>query len=850
MKIRSVLWMLFLAALFLVLALMLIFRLQRQSSVLDAVPDQASGVLYIQSTAKFTQRTLSAAWWHSLTKSDFFKTLSTDIALLDTMLIRSGLSKSLKDCPSALALLETADESAMVYYAQVGNNFPYWDLHEKALPSFGSRFELIKRKTSGYNTFLLLDRQNRRQLSYAFTGGLAIASFNREAFEMALISLDKDKEAGFKAIFREHSSPVADAVALLHPQRLASQLQALFTASWSSAITQTAGAIDQWVVFDLHLRENELMMSGLLEDAAIWKSVDSEARINADSLSRWLPLSTLSFQAWYQKTDDSSATDEFGLSGIVVEGRAAQSGTNLPFVVFVPDEPNRVAEVVFANQPRISSPWDNLWTAPVEAPVLAKGMIKKVKHWQENRVFVTSNGRLYFFSSDLRLLRNYIDTKAKGLSDSDISRLSEAVSNRSGMMLYHQLSKAAGRLAEVSQNRLKFRLARDVNVLHGFESVSVQLSRADRKVYASVLIRSNTNPMGQAIPQWTVKLDAAGAAAPFLFSDEGEGRVIAFDSAGWMYGFSPEGRRLWKRQIGGIPLGNPVVIKYSFLKRPYLLFNTAASVFMMDANGNQAAGFPLQLPSRATSNLTHASEPAPVIYVNCADRRIYAFNLSGKPATNWSPPLLTDISTVPPYAVSSGEAGYVIISSIDGFVKILDENGLERIRLREPLVKAEGADIHLNRTNARGIFLTSGPQGELLFIGSGGVSRIAGPERFSRGHYFFYEDFDADQSPDFMYADGRRVVVFDRFNRNIFDWQLQAEVVQKPYFLHGSANQGIWCFEFPQAGMAAIAANEFGILTFSRLPRGEKYGFGRTDPGGSLMLAAYDSNELILFRLN
>ncbi len=848
MRIKNFLWLLFWALALLGLIMLLLFRLQRETKVLEAIAPQAVGVVYLPTASKFKEHVDYASWWPSLQKAVFFDDLSNDLALLDTMLNMSGLTRSDKDISSAFALLELSDgESGFVFYAGVGRSFPYWDLHEKALPGFDKRFELIKRKTAGYDTFLLIDRRSRRQLNYAFQSGLAIASFNREAFEQALISFNKRIDNNLK--LPEQKAAAADAIIFVHPARLSALLSDLFTGHWTDALSNTAGRLDTWIILDLYVRENELMLNGLLDQHPVFNIVDNDKRLNINILKQVMPINTLSFRSWYQN-DDSLAGSLSDLSGLVVEGMAVVSGSYKPFILFLPERPEAFTAIIYNRQPRIPSVWNGFWAAPVDVDKLAGDIIGNDFNNLRERSFVTSDGRLFLFSSDLLLLRNYIETRGKGLINSDINKLSEAVAAQSGLMLYHQLSKAAGRLAEVSGNALKYRLLRDAAALHGFESVSVQLSRANDKIYLSALVRGNETPVGQAIPLWSARLDAPGAAAPFIFKSEMDGRIIAFDSIGGMYGFSSDGRRLWKRQIGAIPLGEPFLIDYPGLKRPFFLFNTSASVFMVDANGNPAQGFPFVLPSRATSALTYAEKNSYNFYVNCADRRTYAFNLNGKSVAEWTSPLLTDISAIPPTVLTAGEATYVMITTMDGTLKILDNKGLERIRLREPLQNAEGANIYLNRTNARSLFITSGQKGELIFIGSNGINRSPGPEIFSQGHYFHYADFDADQSPDFMYADGRRVVIFDRYNRVIIEGMLPYEIRQKPVFVEGRGNAGIWCFDQARSGHAATVSAESGFLNFFGLPKGEKYGFGRISAAGPLMLAGYEQNGLILFSIN
>jgi len=243
---------------------------------MDSIPANAIGVLHMPDASSFGKRLREASWWSSLEKSDYFGTLSADLALLDTLLHLSGLSQHAGNFDAAVVLLETAGTPHFVFYARVGRAFPYWDLHEKALPVFGSRFELLKRKTAGRHGFLLLDRQNRRQLSYAFLSGLAILSFSREAFEAAVGAMDTPQSDEFKAVARQKGSSSPDAKLFVQPARLGEKLSSFFVPPWTTAISNTAGQLDRWMAVDVHIRENELLINGLLDGGGLFAEVDEQ----------------------------------------------------------------------------------------------------------------------------------------------------------------------------------------------------------------------------------------------------------------------------------------------------------------------------------------------------------------------------------------------------------------------------------------------------------------------------------------------------------------------------------------------------------------------------------------------
>ncbi|MBK9292608.1 MAG: hypothetical protein IPM52_13430 [Bacteroidetes bacterium] len=841
MRLRSLVLFATVLALLAMLVFVLLFRKTEKISLWEAMPDKAVGVFHTPSGSSFAARLAETSWWASLRKAEYFSRLSDDLALLDTLLVQAGLKQEVQHTEAAFVLLELQNTYQFVFYARPGRNFAYWNLHEKALPAFGNRFELIKRKTSRYQTFVLIDRQSRRQMNYGFVRGLAIASFSREAFEAALIALESPPEKQFLELAQKQRNASSDAVLYVRPPLLAGPLEGLFAAAYGKQIGASARLLGPWLALDVHLRQHEIFLSGLLTGTGINELVYSGQHILPDSLAQWLPVGTMSFVASYAGSP---------LSRIRISGKLAGSGSDGHFLLFVPQSPEAVLSEIFSALPMVPSPWNSAWSAPVRADINQMGLQGSGFTAHNQPYFVTTNGRIFLFSGNLMLLRNYLENKQKEITDFSWRAVAGSISQRSDMVLYHQVSKTAGSLSDIVDGQLKFRLMRDAAALHGFESISVQLSKTGSEVYASVLIRGNEIPMGQLIPEWSARLNAPGASAPFIFNAAGQSRVIVFDSAGWMYGFSPEGNELWKRPIGGLTLMQPLVVSMPGGKHPMMLFNTTGRIFLTDPKGNQAPGFPVQLPSVATSALGYDSTAGPMFFVNCADRRTYGFNFSGKALSSWEPPLASDISNSPPLVVSAGNQSFVLVHSIDGRLKILDDNGLERIRLREDPDKAAGADYHLNRTNARGVFLTATSKGEIVYIGSAGLSRSPALRSLSPTFYFHYDDFDGDRTPDFIFADGKEVAVFDRFNRIVFEGRLAFEPDRKPLYIRRNSGGGVWCFQHPAAGQAAIVSAGTGTLNFEGLPKGQSYGFGYADPDGPLLLGAYNGNKLTLYRVN
>ena len=132
---------------------------------------------------------------------------------------------------------------------------------------------------------------------------------------------------------------------------------------------------------------------------------------------------------------------------------------------------------------------------------------------------------------------------------------------------------------------------------------------------------------------------------------------------------------------------------------------------------------------------------------------------------------------------------FIIVTDEKGAIRILDRQGRIRIPLTDELKKSQGADFYENKTNRKGILLTSDDKGDLLYISSEGNLARTDFGDFSDRHFFLYEDFNSNQDPDFIYLDGKNLWVFDRFKNILFDHSFDVEINTKPVFFNISRNK-------------------------------------------------------------
>jgi hypothetical protein len=128
----------------------------------------------------------------------------------------------------------------------------------------------------------------------------------------------------------------------------------------------------------------------------------------------------------------------------------------------------------------------------------------------------------------------------------------------------------------------------------------------------------------------------------------------------------------------------------------------------------------------------------------------------------------------------NGGKDYLFVTDEKGHVKITDRRGIDRIGVAGDLQKAAHSAFYLNRTNSKGVFITTDRKGNLVYISEKGTVSRTDFGTFSPDHYFFYEDFDGDDHHDFVFIDRNRMVVFDRFKRVITEQSFAEVITQQP----------------------------------------------------------------------
>jgi hypothetical protein len=393
-------------------------------------------------------------------------------------------------------------------------------------------------------------------------------------------------------------------------------------------------------------------------------------------------------------------------------------------------------------------------------------------------VFANSPGAIKF------LIANFYVQKTLAVNP-NFRAISNGISDRSNILFYCNTSKTLNTLAGFAAPNLASIIRENESTFRTFEGVAVQYSFTGDMFYTSIYLRYNPSQETVTLSGWETELAGQVTGSPFLIRNEETGKlnVVVFDEFSNIYLLDHFGKILWKTPLIEPPISQIYTIELQGKRKKQWLFNTQSYVYLIDFSGNYTGDYPLKLLAPATNGLKLIESDNQIDYsflIALSDNRIYKFGLDTKKTGDWE--TVTAVQRVSHHVehLSADSKDFVFITDDDGNVTIVNTKGEQKIKIRKSFKKAKNSDFHVNETNSKGKFITTDNRGKLVYIDlSGKIDRTDFGD-FSSGHFFLYEDINADDSKDFIFVDQRKLKAFDRFKETIIDFSFPEEVITRP----------------------------------------------------------------------
>ncbi|MDR1347898.1 MAG: PQQ-like beta-propeller repeat protein [Prevotellaceae bacterium] len=467
-----------------------------------------------------------------------------------------------------------------------------------------------------------------------------------------------------------------------------------------------------------------------------------------------------------------------------------------------------------------------------------------------NQWCVVADNYLVFGSSPTNLQKylHYTALHATLQTDPGYGKLANLFSTRSNLMFYCHPAQSGG----LFENALKSDRYRETqqapDALSQMQAMAYQLSSAGGKLYntfflkyssAEALVASGTQT------SWESLLDTAISFKPQLIQNHSTGETDIFvqDMANNACLLNNAGRILWKVKLPE-PIISPVYQVDIYRNgKLQMLFNTKSHLYVIDRLGNFVDNFPVALNSPAVGSVAlfdYDSNRQYRMMVACEDRKVYAFDRTGKPVDGWSfkqseHPAQTDI-----YHFRTENKDYIVFA--DKYrVYILDRQGRTRVSPEHNLPVGRQTSIALDQQRARLALTDTAGTVHFISLANGSMTRqIIKP--YPSSHLFVFQDVDGDGQGDFIFASGNKLEVFRQDTQQIINIETEEPISMRPYVYEFAAsdlrigivqpqNNRIWLYDnrgkaskgFPLKGSTLFSigrpdksSNNFNLLVGSK----------------------------------
>jgi hypothetical protein len=276
----------------------------------------------------------------------------------------------------------------------------------------------------------------------------------------------------------------------------------------------------------------------------------------------------------------------------------------------------------------------------------------------------------------------------------------------------------------------------------------------------------------------------------------GEKNIIVFDASNQMYLFDLKGNLIWKKRFPDKILGSIYQVdKFNNGKYQYL-WNSADNIHLIDITGNEVEGFPFSIPGKtsgAISVVHFKGYTYPNILLIDNSKKLININLTPAIVPDWKVQTVNFTVSEPIQYLYKDSDHYVVVAGDNGEVIMVDKTGDIRMRIKNSFTNNPNSAFYFNETNSKGNLITTDSYGNLIYIPKFGNVKKTVFGTYSQKHYFFYEDYDFDGNKDFFFLDDKKITVFNRFKRIIFETTTLASINTKPLLLrqNGKTRIGI-----------------------------------------------------------
>ena len=365
------------------------------------------------------------------------------------------------------------------------------------------------------------------------------------------------------------------------------------------------------------------------------------------------------------------------------------------------------------------------------------------------------------------------------------------------------------------------------------ENVLSQLSLTAKNYKNNLQIRINASreqpkPDVNKSPSalWAFKADTSITTCASVFVNHltQENELCFQDELNQLYLINSTGNLIWKKKLSETIKSTIYTVDIFKNGKFQMLFNTDNYLHLIDRNGNYVQGFPIKLPAKVTSHISlldYEGNKDYRIFLACADKRIYNFNLYGVKTEGFVPVKTDALVTLPINYIRVGASDYLVTADVSGKMYGFSRKGEGRIDFKNKVI--ENLD-HLfvlagnNLDNTKLIYVDDKNNllNKISFSDKKEVLKIGDELNGFKTSFALVND---DSQSDLLVYGNGALYAYDLFTSKLIEYFNELAVYDNAQLVQTSDNN--WFLGFDKTGQKIDVINTSGKLA-SSLPSSTK----------------------------
>lgn len=401
--------------------------------------------------------------------------------------------------------------------------------------------------------------------------------------------------------------------------------------------------------------------------------------------------------------------------------------------------------------------------------------------------YFTIVGELVIFAHSLDDLKSYIDLLEQGFilqKNEAYTSFSDNLSPNLNYTFYINRPNSLNKLIPLLNTKEDQNIKKTDFFKKDLSAFSLQMNWKNDMVYTGIFAGLKGKKK-KSSSDWQVILESNIIKGPFQVKDHTDGshKYVVFDDYRQIYLINEQGDIVWKKQLKEKPISDVFEVDYYKNGKIQYLFNTSNYLYLIDLTGAFVKDYPVQLNSEAAAGLAlidYNNDKEYKILIPGINGQVYNYTKDGSLLKDWKSKNTNKNIIKPIHHVVANSKDYLIAEGEDGDAIMFDRKGKVRMEIRKSFENALGSDFYANRTNSKGMMITTDKSGKLIYIPEKGKTKQTDFGDFSDKHHFIYSDFTGNGNYDFIYLDRKELIVFDRFKKTVIGYIFENEITQKP----------------------------------------------------------------------